>query len=455
MPAGSVQAQRHQIIREQASADQLPAQVMIPQLRQDQYDIATDPAKIKVLAMGRRWGKSVLGGAISLTVASGGDYAAWVVPTYKNGRKLWAWIENAVRPLRKRKLCTVNRQDRTIDFANGGFFGMYSADNPDAIRGEAFHVVIVDEASRVAEEVIEDVIIPTLADYNGDLILISTPHGKNYFWRLYVAGQNPKHWDAIRSWHAPSSANPNPHIKAAYAAAKARAEKGIKVLTFRQEWNAEFVGDGNEVFRNIEAALGRSVFQAGPISGHEYAFGIDWARSKDYTVIMVLDITLGEICYYERHQGMGYEDQFDLVVKLYRKWQPVAIIAESNTLGGPMVERLEAQEIPVWAIFMNNPTKQALVDDLASAFENESIGLPDDEDIREELQLYESTKLKTGMVRYAAAGNGHDDIVTALLLVNQAAVVYSEDEQIPRTAGEYQIPAGYRVTEGTRYAQRI
>jgi hypothetical protein len=52
MPAGSVQAQRHQIIREQASADQLPAQVMIPQLRQDQYDIATDPAKIKVAAGG-------------------------------------------------------------------------------------------------------------------------------------------------------------------------------------------------------------------------------------------------------------------------------------------------------------------------------------------------------------------------------------------------------------------
>lgn len=453
MPATTIQAERHAEVRRQTSAS-APPQIILPQLRHDQYQIAVDPAKIKVLAMGRRWGKSVTGGDIVLTVAAGGDFAAWVVPTYKNGRKLWNWIENAVRQLRKRKLCVVNRQDRTIDFANGGFFGMYSADNADAIRGEAFHVVVVDEAARVEEEVIEDVIIPTLADFNGDLILISTPNGKNWFWRYFVTGQNPRNWQEIRSWRAPTWDNPNPNIKAAYMAAKRRAERGIKVFSFKQEWDAEFVGDGTEVFRNIDQAMGRATWQKNPIKGHDYVFGVDWARTKDYTVFLILDLTLNEVVYYVRYQRMGYELQFKKLVALYEKWQPSALIIEYNAMGGPMVERLDSIGLPVVPMVLNNASKQALVDDLVWAFDNDAIALPEDPDMKEELELYEGTQTKTGMVRYAAAGAGHDDIVTALLLANQAAVVYAQPPERPIATGEFKIPPGMRITEESDYARR-
>src|SRR5689334_11939507 len=99
--------------------------------------------------MGRRWGKTVLGSALSLATASQGGRVAWVVPSYRNGRPLWRAAETAVGNLKRDGLVDVNRSERTIEFSNGGGLGIYSADSPDSMRGEAFHLVVEDEAARI------------------------------------------------------------------------------------------------------------------------------------------------------------------------------------------------------------------------------------------------------------------------------------------------------------------
>lgn len=211
-------------------------QLILPQLRPDQYRIAVHPAKIKVLAMGRRWGKTVVGGCLSLSAAAKGMRVAWVVPTYKNGRALWRWARATVGPLRRSGAVALNEQERTIEFpSNQGFLGVYSADNADAIRGEYFHLVVLDEAARINEEVWTDIIQPTLADVGGDAILISTPKGKNWFWREWVRGVSDGH--RVAAFRAPSRDNPNKRIQLAAAMAKATTSEN----TYRQEWEAEFV----------------------------------------------------------------------------------------------------------------------------------------------------------------------------------------------------------------------
>ena len=66
---------------------------------------------------------------------------------------------------------------------------MYSGENIDSIRGEAFHLIVMDEAARLPEDVWTDAIMPTLADFDGDAVLISTPKGKNWFYNEWVAGR--------------------------------------------------------------------------------------------------------------------------------------------------------------------------------------------------------------------------------------------------------------------------
>lgn len=215
----------------------------LPRLRPDQWAIVQDPARIKVCAMGRRYGKSTMVGCTLTAAAASGNRCAIGAPNYRNTRPLWRWAENAVRPLVKSGLAVVNRSERTIEFPSvGGFLGVYSLDNPDSMRGEWFDLVAIDEAARVSEEAWTDVIQPCLADYAGQAFLISTPKGRNWFWREFIAGQEDGKY--IKSWTAPSSDNPMPSIRAAVEKAKQRVSDN----TFRQEWMAEFVEDAMTYF---------------------------------------------------------------------------------------------------------------------------------------------------------------------------------------------------------------
>jgi len=217
--------------------------LVLPRLRPDQWAIVSHPAKIKVVSAGRRYGKSLMLGATLISAAVAGGKCALGAPSYKNTRPIWRWAESIVRPLVDSKLVVINRAERMIEFPqSGGFLGIYTLDNPDAMRGEAFHLVGIDEAARVQESAWTDVIQPTLADYSGDAIIISTPMGRNWFWREWQKGQE----DGIytKSWQAPTSDNPISGIQKAFE----RARYQVPEQTFRQEWLAEFVEDSMLLF---------------------------------------------------------------------------------------------------------------------------------------------------------------------------------------------------------------
>lgn len=214
--------------------------ILTPQLRPDQARIAAHPAKRKYLSMGRRWGKTVLGQILILSALRIGLRAAWLVPTYRNSNPLWRAVESALGPARAAGWVRLNRGERYVEAGNGGFLGIYTGDNPDAMRGEAFHLVIPDEASRIGEAVMTDIVEPTLADYDGDLVSISSPNGKNWFYREYQRGRTDMH--DVAAWQAPTKDNPNPRIQ--LAAERARTRFGEDSDTYRQEWLGEFVDSG-------------------------------------------------------------------------------------------------------------------------------------------------------------------------------------------------------------------
>lgn len=217
--------------------------LFLPSLRPDQWRIATHPAKVKVVANGRRWGKTVMAGATALSTAAAGGRVAWVVPTYRNGRPLWRWAEAACAPLVRRDLVRLNRAERTIEFPESdGFLGIYSDDNDAGIRGEWFNLAILEEAAQIAEATWTDVVQPTLADADGDAIIISTPKGKNWFWREWQRGLSQMDGE-IAAFTAPTSDNPSPSIRQAAALARER----VPDATYRQEWLAEFVAEAHEL----------------------------------------------------------------------------------------------------------------------------------------------------------------------------------------------------------------
>ncbi len=311
----------------------------LPRLRRDQYAIATHPAKRKEAAMGRRWGKSTLGGVLEMNVLRQHGKCAWVVPTFKNGRALWRWMQRTAYPMTAQKLWDVSKTERTITTHLGGFFGMYSDDNIDAIRSEDFDLVINDEASRIKAESIEEAIAPCLADRDGSLINISTPRGRNWW------------YDACRSakldmrdhvfFTAPSSDNPNPNIQKAARLAESRVPRAV----YEQEWLALFVEDGLTLFTldDIDRA-GRAY--ALPTAG-QFLTTVDVGRRRDATVINTFETSARPYrrVAFERLERISYPLIQLHIAEVARRW-PGQLWIESNGPGDPLIENLDVPAIP-------------------------------------------------------------------------------------------------------------
>lgn len=381
--------------------------LQLPMLRHDQWVIAVHPATVKILCKGRRWGGTVLGGTVGMAAATRGNTVGWFVPTYKNGRPLWRWAESLAAPLRSAKLVDISRAEQHIGFAGGGSLGMFSADNEDAARGWAFHLVVLDEAARISESCWQEVIQPTLADHGGEAFLISSPKGRNWFWREYEAcdGQYQARW------RAPSSANPNPRIQEAYARAKTRVPERI----FRQEWDAEFVEDGGEVFRYIAQAA-TSLPQLLPIPGHRYVAGLDWGKTIDFTVLTILDTETRQMVAMERMNSIDYALQLRRIQATCERFGVALLCAEANAMGEPLIEQAIRQGLPVSRFVTTNASKAAIIESLAMAFEQAQLAVLNDSILLGELEAFTSVLLPSGLTRYSAPGGLHDDCVISLAL---------------------------------------
>src|SRR5205823_14398740 len=91
----------------------------------------------------------------------------------------------------------------------------------------------------------EQVIRPMLADYQGDAYFFSSPKGRNYFYELFVRGQDPQQPDWA-AWKMPTATNPFIHPDEIAA-----ARRELPELVFLQEFLAEFLDDETGLFRKV------------------------------------------------------------------------------------------------------------------------------------------------------------------------------------------------------------
>jgi phage FluMu gp28-like protein len=193
----------------------------------------------------------------------------------------------------------------TILARSGAYEGKY-------LRGRAAHRVVVDEAAFVPERTVQEAILPMLADSGGQLVLISTPFGRNAFWEAFVRGQGGD--PSCRSFQFPSQQNP--HISAAYIAAQ---RETMTDLQWRAEWLAEFLDDQSTVFKwaLIERAICGEL--SGPVPGHRYSVGWDPAKYRDRSALIVLDVTderPQHVVYCETLEGRDYGLQINRVAQV-------------------------------------------------------------------------------------------------------------------------------------------
>jgi phage terminase large subunit-like protein len=217
-----------------------------------QAEVFHDTHRFKVVAAGRRFGKSFLA-AVCLFVeaAKNGKWRSdgewvdlaleevyYVAPTFEQGKKiLWPLLKEIGHELIDQKY----ENTGTLTLRNGRRISIKGADRPDSLRGVGLSFVVLDEYAFMKEEVWELIISPALARAEGGALFIGTPDGKNHFfqlWHFAMTAEDPD-WAA---WHFKSI--DNPHLPRAEIEA---AKRRMSAERYMQEMEASFEGSGGLV----------------------------------------------------------------------------------------------------------------------------------------------------------------------------------------------------------------
>ncbi|HEV8501775.1 MAG TPA: terminase family protein [Casimicrobiaceae bacterium] len=389
-----------------------------------QAQIIAEAARFNVVALGRRAGKSKLAQRLLIRCALAQRPGAYFAPTYKLLEEFWRELKAVVAEV----IVDKSEQEHRLELYGGGVLECWSTDTGDPARGRRYALAVVDEAAMIAHlaDVWGQAIRPTLTDFRGDGWFMSTPRGLNDFYTLFTRGQDPLETD-WRAWQMPTSVNP--FISAAEIES---ARHELPERTFAQEYLAQFLSlEGAGVFRGVRAVS--RLKPRPPERGHVYTFGCDWGRSNDFTVISVVDATTMEQVAMDRFTDLDFEVQTERLHEWVGVYHPTQIVAERNSMGGPLVERLQRgyarligkprAALPVYGWHNDNASKAAAIERLALNIERGELTLLDDQVQQAELLAFESTKTATGMIRYAAPSGMHDDTVIALCLANLGAAV--------------------------------
>jgi len=230
------------ILEAVAQTKQKVYNITFPPLHDAQKEVHDSDARWKILCAGRRFGKSRLGVQMCMEVALAGGRAWWVAPTFAISRVGWRDIQAAAASFPEEMGVNIKVGDMQVDFNNGGFIGVRSADNPQRLRGEGLDFLVMDEAAFVKEETWTEVLRPTLTERKGSALFISTPKGMdNWFYRLFERAENADDWQRFQF---PSTANPLVEESEVQA-----AKTEIGSLVFAQEYEAKFISEGSQMFK--------------------------------------------------------------------------------------------------------------------------------------------------------------------------------------------------------------
>lgn len=181
----------------------------------------------RVAAIGRRGGKSIVGGheltlesfktkaMLTQLQESGLRREFWIVgPEYTDSEKEFRVFWNDLERIGAKdffdKPGTYNNPEagEMVVSMFGGKFIVHakSAKYPGTLVGEGLSGIILAEAAKLKRSVWTKYLRPTLADFRGWSLWLSTPEGRNHFYEAWQRGQDPAQtsWD---SWQMPSYVN--------------------------------------------------------------------------------------------------------------------------------------------------------------------------------------------------------------------------------------------------------
>ena len=373
---------------------------------------ADSPHKFGVVVTSRQWGKSLLAQNLLLywLLQNPNQKGCWVSPVYNQCRKVFQELTNAANEI----IIQSNKAELTLKFVNGSTLIFLSSERPDSIRGFSFNYVVVDEASFVSEQAVNEAIFPTLSALGKKCLIISTPKSKNWFYNTYLKGLNES--DDYISFRGLSA--DNPYIDQSFVEEQ---RKSLPDSIYRAEYLAEFTDAGNDVFTNLENVCILNGWTE-PRNGEKYFAGLDFGLTNDFSVCTIISGT-GRVAFVERINGSSYAEVAKRFIANLKRYRITSGNAEVNGPGLPVFELIKSEVRNIKEFFTSNESKAQGIRTLIYDIEEGVLELPHKDffpHLFNELNAYSYKINATGTISFNAPSGFHDDTVMSLMLANEA-----------------------------------
>lgn len=295
-----------------------------------QQDVYNNDARFKVVAAGRRCGKSRLAAWMlilnALQAARG--HVFYVAPTQGQARDImWSVLEELAHPI----ISSKHVNNMQIKLINGSTISLKGADRPDTMRGVSLKFLVLDEYADMKPQVWEEVLRPALADQKGHALFIGTPKGRNHFYELYKYAELSGD-DTYKAWHFTSYDNPLLDPQEIDM-----AKKSMSSYAFRQEFMASFEALGSEIFKedwvhfnNDEPDVG-DYFIAIDLAGFEEVGKKNKTKRLDSTSIAIVKVSehgwwVADIIY----GRWTFEQTANKIFEAVKHYDPIAVGIEKG-----------------------------------------------------------------------------------------------------------------------------
>jgi len=409
-----------------------------------QQKVWADDTRFKIVAAGRRTGKSRLAAWMLIVNALQADrgHVFYVAPTQGQARDImWQTLLELGHPV----ISGRHINNLQIQLVNGATISLKGADRPETMRGVSLKFLVMDEYADMKPEVFEQILRPALADQKGSAIFIGTPMGRNHFYELYKYAELSDD-ETYAAYHFTSYDNP-----LLDAGEIDIAKRSMSSYAFRQEFMASFEARGSEMFKEDWVVVDED---GGDFYDGDYYIAVDLAgfhevnkkRTKnqklDETAIAVVYVS--EEGWYVENIIHGRWTLDETAIKIFqavRDYQPISVGIErgiaKQAVMSPLLDLQKRYGVffQVKELTHGNKNKtDRIMWALQGRFENGFITLNKGEwNSRFLDQLFQFPDPLT-----------HDDLVDALAYIDQLAkVTYNSYEYEIDTHEILDVVAGY------------
>ena len=239
----------------------------------------------------------------------------------------------------------------SLELENGSKI-LAASTSASAVRGMSFNILFLDEFAFVPNHIADAFfasVYPTITSGKSTkVIIVSTPHGMNHFYRMWHDAENGSndyiptdvHWSEVpgrdEKW-------------------KKQTIKNTSEQQFKIEFECEFLGSVDTliapsklktlIYDNpIQKSAGLDVYEA-PKKKHDYVMSVDVARGvgNDYSAFIVTDITEFPHRVVAKYRNNPIKPMLfpNVIWEVARKYNEAFVLCEVNDIGDQVASILQ------------------------------------------------------------------------------------------------------------------